>query len=96
MSKLIFGVGDNDVSFKVRINNKTIKEFENKLGVNNGSWFVYDISVLNQDELHFSAIVVDPNKSMTYKSSKDRGEIWKDLIDEKEPNYKNSNSSFIL
>jgi hypothetical protein len=77
-------------------NNKTIKEFENKLGVNNGSWFVYDISVLNQDELHFSAIVVDPNKSMTYKSSKDRGEIWKDLIDEKEPNYKNSNSSFIF
>lgn len=65
-------------------NNKTIKEFENKLGVNNGSWFVYDISVLNQDELHFSAIVVDPNKSMTYKSSKDRGEIWKDLIDEKD------------
>ena len=27
MSKLIFGVGDNDVSFKVRINNKTIKEY---------------------------------------------------------------------
>jgi hypothetical protein len=75
-------------------NNKTIKEFENKLGVSNGSWFVYDISVLNQDELHFSAIVVDSNKSMTYKSSKERGEIWKDLIDEKEPSNKNKHFTF--
>lgn len=76
-------------------NNKTINEFESKLGVNNGSWFVYDISVLNQDELHFSAIVVDSNKSMTYKSSRERGEIWKDLIEEIDPLNKIKNSNFV-
>lgn len=67
-------------------NYKAIEEFEKVLNINGGSWFVYDISVKNQDELHFSAIIVDANKPMTYKSSKYRGEIWKDLIEEIEPN----------
>ncbi|MFY8189187.1 MAG: McrB family protein [Flavobacterium sp.] len=75
-------------------NNKTIQEFENILKINGGSWFVYDISVKNQDELHFSAIVVDAKKAMTYRTSKERGEIWKDLIDENEPEQKKSNPTY--
>lgn len=65
-------------------NQNAINEFEEVLNINKGSWFVYDISVLNQDELHFSAIVVNANKSMTYRTSKERGEIWKNLIEENE------------
>jgi hypothetical protein len=75
-------------------NNKTIQEFEKILKIKGGSWFVYDISVINQDELHFSAIVVNANKAMTYRTSKERGEIWKDLIEENEPVQKKSNSSY--
>ncbi len=75
-------------------NQNAIKEFEDVLKINKGSWFVYDISVLNQDELHFNAIVVNANKAMTYKTSKERGEIWKDLIEENEPEQKKSNSSY--
>lgn len=75
-------------------NSKTIEEFEEILKINKGSWFVYDISVINQDELHFSAIVVNANKAMTYRTSKERGDIWKDLIDENEPKQKKSNSSY--
>lgn len=66
-------------------NSVAIKEFETILGVRGGSWFVYDISVVNQDELHFKAIVVDLNKTMTYKSSAERGEIWKSLIEDRDP-----------
>lgn len=75
-------------------NYKTIQEFESILKINGGSWFVYDISVKNQDELHFSAIVVDPKKSMTYRTSKERGEIWKDLIEENEPEQKKLNPTY--
>lgn len=75
-------------------NNRAIKEFESILNINNGSWFIYDISVLNQDELHFNAIVVNANKPMTYKTSKERGEIWKGLIDENEPSEKKIYPSF--
>lgn len=75
-------------------NQKAISEFEKVLNVNGGSWFVYDISVINQDELHFSAIVVNATKPMTYKTSKERGEIWKNLIDEKEPLQKNLQTPF--
>ena len=32
----------------------------------NGCWFVYDISILNQDEIHFSAIVVDKENPKIY------------------------------
>lgn len=74
-------------------NQKAITEFEKILNVNGGSWFVYDISVLNQDELHFSAIVVNATEAMTYKTSKERGIIWKDLIDEKEPLKKSLQST---
>ena len=44
-----------------------------------GCWFVHDIRVKNQDELHFSAIVVD-EKPMIYTSSNERKTAWDMLI----------------
>lgn len=47
-----------------------------------GCWFVYDISVKNQDELHFSAIVVDANNLVEYSGeSQDRSKLWKALVE---------------
>lgn len=59
-----------------------IKEMASALGcTENGCWFVYDISVVNQDELHFSAIVVNPDHPMVYKGrSRDRSRAWADMV----------------
>ena len=34
-----------------------------------GCWFVYDISIKNQSELYFSAVVVNPSSPMVYSNS---------------------------
>ena len=50
----------------------------------NGCWFVHDISVRNQDELHFSAVVVNKDKPMVYQGkSRDRSKAWADLVEDK-------------
>lgn len=48
-----------------------------------GCWFVYDISIKNQSELYFSAVVVNASAPMVYSNnirSKTRSEEWKGLI----------------
>lgn len=48
-----------------------------------GCWFVYDISIKNQSELYFSAVVVNASAPMNYSKtikSKNRSEEWKALI----------------
>ena len=48
-----------------------------------GCWFVYDISIKNQSELYFSAVVVNATAPMVYSNntrSKTRSEEWKSLI----------------
>ena len=46
-----------------------------------GCWFVHDISIKNQDELHFSAKVVDSKKPKVYSGkSQQRSQEWKDLV----------------
>ena len=43
------------------------------LGVSqNGSWFVSQINVKNQDELHFTAHILDANNQITFADSEDR------------------------
>lgn len=52
-----------------------------------GCWFVYDISIKNQSELFFSAVVVNPSSPMVYSNSiksKNRSEEWKALIPSEE------------
>lgn len=43
------------------------------LGVSNqGSWFISEINTLNQDQLHFTAHVLDKDKHFVFKDSTDR------------------------
>ena len=67
---------------EVAVNDMAIKEMASALGcTENGCWFVYDISVVNQDELHFSAIVVNPDHPMVYRGrSRDRSRTWADMV----------------
>lgn len=64
-------------------NSSCIDLMRQHLGCNSdGCWFVYDISIKNQSELHFSAVVVNSSAPMVYRNikSKERSNIWKSLI----------------
>lgn len=53
-----------------------------KLGLNwESCWFIYEMNVLNQDELHFKAVVVNTESSETYRDSAERKEHWLSFID---------------
>lgn len=70
-------------------NEETKNKIANSIGCSdNGCWFVYDISIENQDTLCFEAKVVDPNNSKVYKvSSKERSKEWKALIGDTDKDY---------
>ena len=63
-------------------NSEAIDKMRNILGcMQNGCWFVYEISIQNQDELHFSAVVVDKSNPVNYKmTSQERSKLWKNLV----------------
>lgn len=68
---------------KFSINQNTIDAMRKSIGCSpNGCWFVHDISIKNQDELHFSAIIVDKDKPKIYSGqSKQRSEEWGNMVD---------------
>ena len=70
---------------EVPVNDMAIKEMASAIGcTENGCWFVHDISVRNQDELHFSAVVVNKDKPMVYQGkSRDRSKAWAELVEDK-------------
>lgn len=65
-------------------NQRCINKMQDVLGCKqNGCWFVYDISIKDQSQLHFNAVVVNPTSPMIYSNkieSKDRSAEWKALI----------------
>ena len=65
-------------------NQNCINLMQEKIGVSaQGCWFVYDISIVNQSDLYFSAIVVDADKPKVYSkntTSRNRSDEWKSLI----------------
>ena len=64
-------------------NKETLIEMAKVLGCNTDAcWFVSALSIKNQKELHFTAIVVNPKESMTYDDSKSRKKEWEALIPE--------------
>lgn len=67
-------------------NDETINEMRKLLGCGEaGCWFAYDISVQNQDELHFSCVVVNSEHPMVYKgTSTQRSSEWYSLIPQNE------------
>ena len=72
-------------------NKDTLKEMAQKLGCSEDAcWFVTDITIRNQKNLHFTAVVVNPEHSMTYQNSKERKHDWEALIPEIEDSYNNN------
>ena len=71
-------------------NQVCIEKMQNLLGCStDGCWFVYDISIVNQSELHFNAVVVNSTSPMVYSSklkSQNRTAEWKTLIPSSEVN----------
>lgn len=67
------------------INQFAIDAMATNIGcTSDGCWFVHDISIRNQDELHFSSIVVDKDKPKVYTgTSKQRSEEWNNLVEVK-------------
>lgn len=55
----------------------------------NACWFIYDISVRNQDELVLKSVFVDENASVKYKNSLQLHEEWKKLVPQDESSYNN-------
>lgn len=72
------------INYDGKKNAETIEQIRDAIGCGvQGCWFVYDISIQNQDELHFSAKVVDsrnPKKYNAGTSSKERSQEWKDMV----------------
>ena len=72
------------ISFNGISNQDCINRMQEAIGCTHvGCWFVYEISIKNQSELHFKAIVVNAEKPMNYNSkttSRQRSEEWKALI----------------
>ena len=63
------------------IHNKAVMEkMAIELNCESGCWFVYDITIKEQDELHFHAVVVD-EKPQEYESSSNRNTKWNELLD---------------
>lgn len=82
------------------INKNTIDAMQRKLcKTNEGAWFIYDLSIANQDELVLSAIVIDDSKNVKYSSTEERSLKWDALINqqiEKTITYDDSTLSQIL
>ena len=68
-------------------NKDTLKEMAHKLGCSEDAcWFVTDISIKKQSNLHFTAIVVNPTNTMIYADSKARKQAWESLVQETDNN----------
>jgi hypothetical protein len=67
---------------KVINNLDTMNKMAAKLKCPSGCWFVHDISIKNQDELHFYALVVDDKSNIEYSSSKERKAHWDFLLED--------------
>ena len=69
---------DNGVDLS---NSDFIDKAERALGLsNNACWFVYDISIRNQDELILSTVVVDQTNSKQYQNAAELKSDWLSLI----------------
>lgn len=79
-------------------NGSTMSRMAELINCVSGCWFVYDISIRNQDELYFNAIVVDTSPR-AYSSSGDRAKHWDKLVQEeliRKKTGERPDSSFLL
>lgn len=62
-------------------NEPCYKAMAKTLGVSSsGSWFISEINIINQDELHFTAHVLDHNKKTLFCDSEHRRLVLRDCI----------------
>lgn len=47
----------------------------------NACWFVYEMNLSNQTELHISAIFVDKQNPVIYPDSRTRKQVWQQLVE---------------
>lgn len=77
-SDKIFYTDDKGITHS---NSEFIESVRSAFGLNgNSCWFVYEINVRNQDELHLSMIIVSKEQSITYQDSAERKKAWLSLI----------------
>ena len=70
-------------------NKETLLKMAAAIGCNSEScWFVSDISIRNQKELHFKAFVVNSEQSVTYNDSAERKQAWEQIIRNSMPSCK--------
>jgi 5-methylcytosine-specific restriction protein B len=62
-------------------NQETLSLIEKEIKCQEGCWFVYDVSVGNDVELHFKAKVVSKNR-IEYESTADRRKHWESLVND--------------
>lgn len=78
-------------------NRQSYQAISTSLGCGNlnggGCWFVSDVLVKNQEELHLECIIVDPNNPKVYSSSQERSADWvkRVMSHEKHLNLLNNN-----
>lgn len=66
-----------------RINEECVNKMISALDLNeNSAWLVYDIDIINQDELHFSVLVIDKNGKKVYENSDERKKDFERLLSE--------------
>lgn len=71
------------------INDDCFRKIEKYFGISKqGAWFIYDISIENQDELHFKACIIDRENSRTFNNAKERKEFVEQEINKLEPTIK--------
>ena len=62
-------------------NQYAINKMAETINCSNGCWFVHNLTIKNQDELHFSAVVVDVEPKI-YSKSQIRKKEWDLLVDD--------------
>ena len=67
--------GDNIKYREENINENCYKQIEKTLGIS-GAWFVSELDILDQEELHFNAIILDREKNLTFDTNED----WKQCL----------------
>lgn len=69
------------LTYKGHSNKQTLLEMAQAIGCSEEAcWFVSEINVKNQSQLHFTAVIVNANKSMIYTDSKVRKAAWDELL----------------
>lgn len=68
-------------------NSDFLSKVREKLNITESAcWFVYEIKIINQDELYLSAIVIDKDKPKQYANSQERKDDWIKAIECKTKN----------